>query len=79
MSLAQQALNIGGSTVRRQRVKQTASFQDRLSAWAERLREQAAKLKPGRERDDLLARVRRADVAARLDEWVNSRGLQPPK
>ncbi|WP_349627609.1 MULTISPECIES: hypothetical protein [unclassified Bradyrhizobium] len=66
-------------TVKRHHVKQTVSFQDRLSAWAEQLREQAAKLKHGRERDDLLAKVRQADVAAHLDKWVNSRGLQPPK
>ncbi|MBR0955853.1 hypothetical protein [Bradyrhizobium japonicum] len=65
--------------MKRHYLKQSVSFQDRLSAWAEQLREQAAKLKPGRERDDLLAKVRQADVAAHLDEWVNSRGLQPPK
>ncbi|WP_448042107.1 hypothetical protein [Bradyrhizobium liaoningense] len=59
-----------------QHVKQTVSFKERLSAWAEQLREQAARLKPGLERE---AKVRQADVAAHLDEWVNSRGLQPPK
>ncbi|MDA9531201.1 MULTISPECIES: hypothetical protein [unclassified Bradyrhizobium] len=65
--------------MKRQQTKQTVSFQDRVSAWAEQLRKQAARLKPGRERADLLAKVRQADVAAHLDEWVNSRGLQPPK
>nr|WP_249156998.1 hypothetical protein [Bradyrhizobium diazoefficiens] len=64
--------------MKRRRVRQTQSFQDRLSAWAERLREQARKLKPGREQDHLLAKARRADVAAHVDEWVNSRGLRPP-
>ncbi|WP_440638285.1 hypothetical protein ACSHT2_29460 [Bradyrhizobium sp. PUT101] len=65
--------------MKRQHVKQTVSFQERLSAWAEQLRERAARLKPGREQDELLAKVRQADVAAHLDEWANSRGLQPPK
>lgn len=65
--------------MKRQQTKPTVSFQDRLSAWAEQLRKQAARLKPGRERDDLRAKVRQADVTAHLDEWVNSRGLQPPK
>ncbi|MBB4369960.1 hypothetical protein GGD63_002753 [Bradyrhizobium sp. cir1] len=65
--------------MKRQHIKQTVSFQVRLSAWAKQLREQASKLKPGDERDDLLAKVCQADVAARLDEWVNSRGLRPPK
>nr|WP_271594767.1 hypothetical protein [Bradyrhizobium sp. CCBAU 65884] len=64
--------------MKRQRIRQTRSFHERLFAWAERLREQARQLKPGREREDLLTKARRADIAAHVDEWVNSRGLRPP-
>jgi hypothetical protein len=31
------------------------------------------------ERDDLLARARRADTASHLDGWAKSRELQPPE
>ena len=61
------------------RAKPTASFQERLTAFAEETREQAARLPPGVEQDDLLRKARQADTAAHLDDWVNSCGLQPPK
>ena len=59
--------------------KQSISFQDRLAAFAQDARDEAAKLPPGIERDDMLRRARQADTAAHLDEWANSPGLQPPK
>jgi hypothetical protein len=64
---------------RRPRIKQTASLQDRLAAFAKEARERAAKLTPGIARDDLLRKARQADTASHLDEWANSPGLQPPK
>jgi hypothetical protein len=64
---------------RRRRFKQTASFRDRLTAWAEDIRQQASQLKPGPERDLLLKKARQADTASHLNEWANSAGLQPPK
>ncbi len=64
--------------VRRRRFKQTQSLQVRLLTWTEEVREQAAKLPPGPERDALIKKLRQADVAARLDDWANSPGLQPP-
>jgi len=48
---------------RRLRFKQNISFQHRLAAWAKEIREQAAKLSPGPERDALLKKARRADTA----------------
>ena len=42
------------------------------------IREQAARLPPGIERDEMLKRASQADTAAHLDDWANSRGLQPP-
>ena len=63
---------------KRRRVKQTISFKERLAAWAEDVRKQAAQIAPGAERDDMLKRARQADTAAHIDEWANSTGLQPP-
>jgi hypothetical protein len=63
----------------RRRFKQIVSLRDRLAAWAQEVRERAKQLPPGPEREAQLKRARQADVAAHLDEWVNSPGLQPPK
>jgi len=64
--------------LRRRRLKQTQSLQDRLLTWTEEVREQAAKLPPGPERDALLKKLRQAETAARLEDWANSPGLRPP-
>jgi hypothetical protein len=63
----------------RRRFKQQLSLQDRLTAWAKEVREQAATLPHGPERDALLKKASQADAASRLDDWANSPGLQPPK
>jgi len=65
--------------MKRRRVKQTQSLQDRLATWAEEVREQAARLPPGPERDTLLKKLRQADTASHLEDWANSPGLQPPR
>jgi len=64
---------------KRRRLKQKLTLKERLSAFANQVREKAADLPPGNERDGLLRRARQADAASHLDEWVNSSGLQPPK
>jgi hypothetical protein len=65
---------------RRRRFKQQLSLQDRLTAWAKEVREQAATLPPGPEREALLEKASQADTASHLDDWANSpAGLQPPK
>jgi hypothetical protein len=64
--------------IRRRRFRQTASLKERLTAWAEGVREQAEKLSPGPEQEALLQKARQADTAAHLDDWANSSGLQPP-
>lgn len=64
---------------RRIRIPQTTSLKDRLALFAQEVRDKAAKLKPGPERDDMLRKARQADTAAHLDDWANSPGLQPPK
>jgi len=65
--------------MQRRRFKQTTSLKDRLTSFAEEIREKASHLRSGPEQDDLLKRARRADTAAHIDEWANSPGLQPPK
>jgi hypothetical protein len=61
-----------------QRRRQTTSLRDRLAAWAKDVREQADRLPPGPERDDLVKKARQADIAVHLDDWAKSPGLQRP-
>jgi hypothetical protein len=64
---------------RRGSKKPFLSLQERLSAWANQVREQAAQLPPGTARDALLKKASRADTTSHLNDWANSPGLQPPK
>jgi hypothetical protein len=59
--------------------KQKITLQDLLSAWANDVRKRAARLPPGREREDMLRKASQADTASHLDDWVNSPGLRSPK
>ena len=63
----------------RRRFKHQITLQDRIAMWAKEVREQAAELPPGPERDELLKKVRQAEMAMHLEEWANSPELQPPK
>jgi hypothetical protein len=62
----------------RRRFKQKGSLKDRLTAWAEGLRNRAEQLEPGPERDGMLKKARQADTRAHLVDWANSPGLKPP-
>jgi hypothetical protein len=48
-------------------------------AFAKDLREKAALLPPGAEKDDLNLRARQAETTSNLDDWANSPGLKRPK
>ena len=63
---------------KRRRFKQQLTLQERLTAWSAEVREQAAQLPPGPEREALLKKTRQADVASHVDDWAHSPGLQPP-
>jgi hypothetical protein len=63
----------------RRRFRQNITLKDRLTAWANEVRERAKKLPPGPERDVMLKKASQAEVACHLDEWATSPGLQPPK
>jgi hypothetical protein len=63
----------------RRRSKQKVSLKDRLASFAEKTREKAGSLRPGKEQDDLPMSARQADTASHIDEWATSPGLQPPR
>ena len=50
----------------------------RLTEEANRLRKQARGTPLGVERERLLRRARRVDMASQINEWLDSPGLKPP-
>jgi len=58
-------------TVRR-RFDQTRSLEERLAEEAERLRKEAELLPPGRLREEVLRKARRADTGSHMSEWLRS-------
>ena len=60
------------------REKQRPSFEDRLTGEAARLREKAASLPAGIERELLLRKARQAETASRINKWLSSPGLRSP-
>lgn len=62
----------------RRRFKQVEPLSKRLTEQAKRWREEAEAASPGVERDLLLKRARQAEMASHMDEWLSSKGLQPP-
>ncbi|MBP2434043.1 hypothetical protein JOH48_007995 [Bradyrhizobium elkanii] len=63
---------------KRNRVKQTLSLEDRLISRAKSLRDQAAALAPGIDKEALLKLVRQAEAGASMTEWQRAPGLQTP-
>jgi hypothetical protein len=63
----------------RRRFKQETPLDQRLEDHAKRLRNEAEGTPAGIKRDDLLRRARQAEIAARMNEWFSSPGLQSPK
>jgi hypothetical protein len=61
------------------RFKQTVPLNERLTVWAKEVMAKALALPPGPERDELLKKAREAEIAAHLNDWAHSPGLQPPK
>ena len=55
------------------------TLQTRLTREAARLKEAAAGLPPGEERDALTNRARHFDNALHINEWLAAPGLQPPR
>jgi hypothetical protein len=61
------------------RPKNSASFQERLSAFVEDEPKKASRLPPGPEREIALRKIRRAQTASHLVDRTGSPPLQPPK
>ena len=54
------------------------TFEGRIAAEKARLEAEAADLRPGPQKDELLKKIRQLETASRLNEWLSSPGLQPP-
>jgi hypothetical protein len=66
--------------MRRRRVKQNTSLDERLAEQARQIRIQAEALPQGsKKRDGLMREARQADTASHMNEWLSSPGLRPPK
>jgi hypothetical protein len=64
--------------LKRRRIKQTISLEERLAAEASRLREAAKGAAPGVERQHLLRRARQAETGLHMSEWLRASDLKPP-
>jgi len=58
---------------------QTVPLIERLAEEAHRIREEAKKLRPGKERQEMLRKAREAEIAASITQWISSPGLKPPE
>ena len=65
--------------MKRRQLKTDRALGERLIKEARIAREKAEQSPPSAESEDVLQKAREADVAAHIDEWLNSPGLQPPK
>jgi hypothetical protein len=64
--------------IKRRRVKQTQSLEERLARDTAQLREQAKMLPPGRVRENVMHRIRQNEAASHFCELLHSPGLSPP-
>jgi hypothetical protein len=65
--------------LRRYPFKQVNFSKDHPALSISEVRQKAEVMPPGQDREDMLKKARRADVASHLDEWASSPGLRPPK
>lgn len=66
-------------TEKRNRAIQTSSLGDRLAADASKLREQASRLEPGAERNALLSKAHRNEMAVGINVCLNSPRPKPQR
>ena len=64
--------------MKRLRLKQTQSLEERLTEEAKRLRAEAKLLPPGAARDELIRKARQAETGSHLSDWLRSPGLKVP-
>jgi hypothetical protein len=63
--------------MRRRDSRQTPTLPERLSRFAQRGREQAQIMWPGKDRDDVLQKVRQAEAALQVDGWLRLPAAAP--
>ena len=61
------------------RFKPDRAVGERLIKEARLAKEKAEQLPPSMEREALLKRARAVDIAANIEEWLNSPGLRSPE
>ncbi|MBR0839213.1 hypothetical protein JQ607_03310 [Bradyrhizobium liaoningense] len=59
-------------TAKRNRRKQTQSLQERLMIFAEKARERARSMPPGREREMLLRCAEQNEATSNLTDWLSA-------
>ena len=64
---------------KRRRIKHEKSFEQRLAEEAQRFREAAEVIPAGMARELLMKRVRMAEAAANMNQWLKSPSLQRSK
>lgn len=62
----------------RRRIKQSISFSQRLADEAAKFRKAAEELPPGTARELLMKRVRQAEAALQINDWLATPGAAPP-
>jgi hypothetical protein len=55
------------------------SFEERLTAEKTRIGQRAETLRPGAARQELLRKIDQIETASRINKWLSSPGLQPPR
>lgn len=63
----------------RRRFKQSESLAERLATFAKIMRERAATMAPGSERNATLAKANDADTTIEMEQWVRSSELKRPE
>jgi hypothetical protein len=61
--------------MRRQRIKHKATFEERLAAEAQRLKNRARTMAVGKAREELLDKARQAETASHISDWLRSSTL----
>jgi hypothetical protein len=65
--------------MQRGRTKLTESLDARLIQQARQIKERAKDLPPGKERQDLIRKIRQTETALRINQWISSPGLRKPE
>jgi hypothetical protein len=65
--------------LRERPMRRKITLEEKWHQQAETYKEKAAHLPYGKERDELLRLSRQLETASRVNEWLTSPGLQPPK